>query len=470
VASIIIDPVTRVEGHLKVEVQVNADSKVTSANVAGTLYRDFENILKGRHPWDPVQLTQRICGVCPVSHAIASAKAIEAAMGFKPSVQAVLLRDLIQGGNYLQDHILHFYHLNLMDYVAGPAMPPFTPDAGSDLRITVADRDRLLGHYVDALQIRRKAQEMVAVLGGKVPHVMTISPGGVTQSPSAAQLAQVKSYLAEIRAFISASYLPDVDFLASKYPEYSQIGKGPGNLLSYGVFDLPTGGMLLRRGRLTGSIAGTVDPAKIAEHVAYSYYSSASKRAPSAGATTPSYPKGSAYSWLKAPRYAGKVYETGPLARMKVNGSYAGGVSVMDRIKARALETKKIGDAMPGWLSKVVAGRASYTRLVPKASGTGLGLTEAPRGSLGHWTKYASTKITNYQIVTPTCWNASPRDDAGISGAIEQALVGTHVADPARPIEILRVIHSFDPCTGCAVHVVDAASGAEHTILTGPLA
>lgn len=461
-ATITIDPVTRVEGHLKIKVELNNSNNVTAAYTTGNLYRGFENILQGRHPWDSVFITQRICGVCPVSHAIASAKANEQALGFTPNNQALLLRALIQGGNFVQDHILHFYHLNLMDYIVGPQMPPWTPGYNSDMRLSGSDTNRLTNHYLEALQVRRQAQEMVAILAGKVPHVASLMPGGVTSVPDSTQLSQFSNYLTTVRNFINNKYLPDVDLLAGAYSDYYNIGKGPGNLISFGVFDQPGGTMLFKRGRLEGGVGGGMDISKINEYVKYSYYNSASGLNPGSGDTTPAYGKSGAYTWLKAPRYEGKVYEAGPLARMKVNGDYTGGVSVMDRIKARALETKKIADAMTGWLSQVTPDTSAFIKETPNDSGNGVGLTEAPRGALGHWLQYSNTSITRYQVVTPTCWNASPKDDNGVSGAMEQALIGTYVADPAQPVELLRIVHSFDPCTGCSVHVINPEKGIDN--------
>lgn len=465
-ATIQVDPVTRIEGHLKVEVETGAGGVTSSAHVSGQLFRDFENMLVGRSAFDPVHLTQRVCGVCPVSHAIAAAKVVEAAVKFKPNNQALRLRALIQGGNFVQDHILHFYHLGLVDYMAGPDMPPWSNANTSDLRITGADRDRLLSHYIQALGIRRRAQEMVAILAGKVPHVATVMPGGVTQSPTAAQMSAFKSILAEVHAFVANVYVPDAEYLASVYDDYFKIGKGSGALLSYGVFDIP-GGPLLKSGHLlkSGKYAG-LDIARVAEEVRYSHYVNRTTTAPAAGVTQPSWGKSGAYSWLKAPRYAGRVYEVGPLARMKVNGSYKGGISVMDRVLARAYEAHKIVDAMKSWANSIVPGAKSYTQL-GTITGTAMGLTEAPRGALGHWAKFSASKVSRYQIITPTCWNASPRDLRGTPGAMEQALTGLAVADASRPVELLRVVHSYDPCTGCAVHVIDADGDSEHVTVLG---
>jgi hydrogenase large subunit len=266
--------------------------------------------------------------------------------------------------------------------------------------------------------------------------------------------------LAAATSFIKEAYLPDVELLASVYGDYYGIGRGPGNLISFGVFEQPGGDALFSGGRITDGVHGGVDIAQISEYVGHSYYSGSSGLNPASGETVPEYGKSGAYTWLKAPRYAGAVHEAGPLARMKVSGEYAGGVSVMDRIVARALETEKIASAMTGWLSQLTVGGDAYTK-VACSSGAGVGLTEAPRGALGHWLQYSDRKVTRYQVVTPTCWNASPRDDSGVAGALEQALVGTHVADPHQPVELLRIVHSFDPCTGCSVHVIDAAKGVD---------
>ncbi|GAB6155931.1 hypothetical protein JCM17380_46830 [Desulfosporosinus burensis] len=225
--TITIDPVTKVEGHLKVKVELDSSNKVTTAYMTGNLFRDMENILKDRHPWDAIHITQRICGVCPVSHAIASVKANEQAMGFTPSSQATLQRTIIQAGNYLQDHILHFYHLSLMDYIIGPQLNPWSPGYDVDMRINSTDTQRLITNYLEGLKVRRQAQEMVAILAGRVPHVMSIAPGGVTMPLEAGLITQMKSYLVTVKDFINNKYLPDVETLTSAYSDYFAIGQGP---------------------------------------------------------------------------------------------------------------------------------------------------------------------------------------------------------------------------------------------------
>jgi hydrogenase large subunit len=452
-----IDPVTRLEGHLKIEVEVDSNNKVINAHSTGNMFRGFEKILTGRDPRDAIHITQRICGLCPVSHAISSVKAIEEAFKFKPTFNAVLLRNLIQGGNYLSDHILHFYHLALLDYAKGPTQSPWTPGYSVDFRLSDAENSAIMTNYIKALDIRRKAHEMTAVFSGKIPHVMTIVPGGVTQKPTAENILKYKTYLNEIKGFIDNQYMSDLNLIATKYSDYYNIGKGSGNLLTYGAFDLDANGnTLFKPGIYKNGTYSAIDMTKIKEYAGYSWYTTDSgNNHPSSGKTEPYYGKAGAYSWLKAPRYNGEVFEVGPLARMFMNKEYTRGISVMDRHMARGLETKKLAEQMVNWINSVSITQSVYTQLSVPSSGVGVGLTEAPRGALGHWLAFSSQRVSNYQIVTPTCWNVSPRDDFGQMGALEQALVGVTIKDIKEPIELLRIVHSFDPCTGCSIHVMD---------------
>jgi len=454
----IMDPVTRIEGHMKVEVtidQVGGSYQVTNARCSGTLFRGFETILLGRHPWDAPILTARICGVCPVSHSLAAVKAIDAATRRAAPANGRLLRNLVLGANYLQSHILHFYLLAALDYVAGPNSAPWTPAWSLDLRSAA---DGIAGHIPQAVEARRRAHEMGSIFGGRMPLPHSLIPGGATAVPTAERIAQFRGHLDWLTSFIGGVYIPDVELLADVYPDYLSIGKGHGNLLAYGVFDEAAGSRLLARGRVaaaTPTTVRTVDATKITESVTFSFYSNkTNKLRPSAGRTVPQNPKTGAYSWLKAPRYASVPYEVGPLARMWVNGDYRRGVSVMDRHLARAQEALKVARAMDAWLDQLVAGQPVQSQTAAGTDGSGLGLTEAPRGALGHWLKVTSGRISAYQVVTPTCWNASPRDSRNVPGPMEKALIGVPIADPQRPIEALRVIHSFDPCLSCAVHVM----------------
>jgi hydrogenase large subunit len=469
-----IAPLTRVEGHLDIEVTVDDSgkpAKVTAAKSAGTMFRGFENILKGRDPRDAPQLTQRICGVCPVSHGMAASLNLEAAGAIAPADNGRILRNLILGANFIASHVLHFYHLAALDYIdttgileRGPWKPRFTsPDM-----ISGSTAQTLVDHYVTALTIRRQAQQMGAIFGGRLPCPPTLVPGGCASSVTAAKISDFKALLQPLTDFINGTYIPDVQALASAFPDYAKIGRGCGNLLAYGVFDLDAQGAtkLLSRGRYTGGSYQSVDTTQIAEYVNHSYYSSASGLAPANGDTTPLVDKAGAYSWIKAPRYTNKVHEVGPLARMAVNGDYRKGISVLDREMARALEAKKIAEAMPGWLGQLQTSQATQNANPTLTTATGIGLTEAPRGALGHWMHVTGGKIDRYQVITPTAWNGSPMDDQGQPGAIEQALVGTPVADLNQPIEILRVVHSFDPCLSCSVHLIKPNGQVKRVVVT----
>lgn len=456
-STIIIDPITRLEGHLKIEVTLDASNVVTAAKSAGTLFRNFENMLVGRVPKDAAFLTQRICGVCPVPHAIASAKAVEKIKGFAPPMQALLLRNIILGAEHINSNITHFYHLSAMDYLKGPAMSPWTPGYSADFRFTQSETDAFVNDYVEALEMRRKALELGALFAGKMPHAANVVPGGVTAIPSATDISNAKTYLSLIKTFIVNVYQKDVNALASKYSDYYNIGKGYGNLICYGAFDTGTGGgLLFPAGTVTNGTAGAFAQGNIREYNKYSWYTSPTGQAPASGTTTAGYGKSGAYTWLKSPRYSGAAYEAGPLARTTLSGDYARGVSVIDRHMARYVETAKLVDAVSGWVNSLTVGKSGFTDIGTPVSGSGIGLTEAPRGAVGHWVSVASSKVSAYQIVTPTCWNASPMDDAGNPGPIEKAVIGTRVANPAQPVEILRIVHSFDPCLGCAVHVISA--------------
>jgi hydrogenase large subunit len=385
------------------------------------------------------------------------------------------MRNLVLGANYIQSHILHFYHLALPDYINTTGlldMSPWTPRYTTPDMLTGTRASSFVNHYVQALAMRRKAHQMGARFDGRMPSVASFTVGGCTDTVTSQKISGFRTILAELRNFISSVYVPDVEQLANLFPQYYSIGKGSGNLLAFGVFDLNAAGSskLLKRGRYTDILNGAVDLNQIKEYVVHSWYTPQSGNlAPLSGTTTPDANKAGAYSWIKAPRYAGKVHEVGPLARMWINGDYRRGISVMDRLVARARETQKVANAMDGWLNQLVVGGSTIKAGTRPENATGIGLTEAPRGALGHWMQTSSGKVSRYQIVTPTAWNASPRDDFGQAGAIEQALKGILVEDIGQPIEVMRVVHSFDPCLSCAVHVVRPGERAARHVVGVPV-
>ncbi len=482
VTKIKIDPITRIEGHLAIEAVID-DGVVKEAKSGGTLFRGFEIILQGRDPRDANRLTQRICGVCPTSHATASALCLDNAFGLGDKIldNGKLMRCLILGSNFLQSHILHFYHLAALDYVdavgAVGDTAPFVPRYEGDYRVTGQANAELVNHYVKALDIRRKCQEMLAIFGGKMPHNVGIVPGGVTEKPTEDKIANFLWRLNEIRNFVDNTYIPDIIAVAKAYSDYFEIGKGCKRLLTYGGFDLPTG-KLFKTGVVSPDLQ--LEPfakENITEDVKHSWYAdSASGKNPAQGQTKPEPKKKQAYSFLKSPRYKGTVCELGPLARMVSNyvqndaitkelvdsvlGEFSAGVdalySVLGRHAARALEAKFVADAMVDWLTCLKPDEPIIVDSEIPEHANGAGLTEAPRGSLGHWITIKDKKIERYQVITPTAWNASPKDDKDQPGAVEQAIIGTKVKDKDNPFELVRIVRAFDPCLACSVHLLDA--------------
>ncbi len=501
---ILIDPVTRIEGHLKVEAMVE-NGTVKEAKSTGTLFRGIELILQGRDPRDAQQITQRICGVCPTSHSMAAAFALDSAFGIEDRIpdNGRLMRNLILAAAHVSDHILHFYHLSALDYAdvtkaasydgKDPALKsikafiergelgPFIPRYEGDYRLPAKVDQQLVSHYVEALTVRRKGQEMLSIFGGKMPHNVAVTPGGVTEAPTVEKIVSFMWRLNTIKDFVDNTYLPDVIAVAKAYGDYFEIGRGCGNLLSYGSFDLGNGGtagpnLLMKRGTISSDLKlGEIDPTKIAEYVAHSWYEdSTTGLGPTAGETTPSEDKSGAYTWVKAPRYEGKVYEVGPLAR--IMASYASGdpkvkglvdsalseagvslpsmFSVLGRHLARALYTKILVDSMGDWLLRIKPGAPMHEPYEIPEESTGMGLVDGARGALGHWIEIRNKRIGRYQCVVPSTWNMSPRDDMGQPGPLEQALVGTKVRDEANPFELVRIVRAFDPCLACAVHVI----------------
>lgn len=498
-----LSPVTRIEGHLAVKVEVEAD-RVISAHVAGEMFRGFEQILRGRDPLDAQHITQRICGVCPIEHGMASVLAQEMAYGVTVPDNGRLVRNLIQAANFIMSDLTHFYLLSALDFVdvtvvadyqgqdaalrelgawvkAQLASKSVLPAAPFLPRLTaeyLRDKDTnllALKHYLEALEMRALAHKMGAIFAGKMPHAATLIPGGVTEKVTALKVTEFRECLERLREFIATAYLPDTLAVAGAFPAYFEVGRSPGNYLSYGVFPESADGKAtwLPGGALVGGKLQPVDVKGITEDVGQSWLSSPSGRHPEAGATVPAPDKAGAYSWLKAPRYQGQVMEVGPLARLLVaceaqpNGPVKLAVSellkavgkepkdlnsVMGRHAARAIECHLLAAQCESWLDQLVPEAPTYGDYTVPDAGSGYGLTEAARGALGHWITVTGGVIGNYQCVVPTTWNCSPRDDRGTPGCLEQALVGTPVADPESLVEVARVIRSFDPCLACAVH------------------
>jgi hydrogenase large subunit len=553
---IVVDPVTRIEGHLRIEAMVDDRGTVRDAISSGTMWRGLEVILKGRDPRDAWALTQRICGVCTTVHALASIRSVENALGVRVPPNADIIRNIIFLTQMVQDHVIHFYHLHAMDWVDVPAALKADPIATASLQQSISPswpnssaayfsevQNTLKGfvnsgqlgifqnaywghpayklppegnllavaHYLEALQWQKEIIQIHAIFAGKNPHPnyivggMPISIGaGSARLP---RLNWMKTLIQNAINIVEGMYLPDLLLIASFYPEWTKIGGGVGNFMSYGdcpqngindpsKFRFPQG-IVLRRNLSEVTPLSLVDSAQIREQVEHSWYTYPSQTRdlhPWDGVTQPNYDgpvppydrldEEEKYSWVKAPRWRGMPMEVGPLARVLVG--YASGrsefrdvvhealaklglrpdalFSTIGRTLARGLETRLSArwllDEHARLMANVNSGNlatADNSRWNPStwpSSVKGSGFTEAPRGALGHWVKIARGKIVNYQIVVPSTWNASPKDIRDQRGAYEAALLGTPIAVKQQPLEILRTIHSFDPCLACATHIL----------------
>lgn len=508
--TVTVSPLTRIEGHLAVHTETEPASagdeqvqRVKHARCEGEMYRGFEQILRGRDPLDAQQITQRICGVCPISHGMASVRAQEMAYGIKPVHNGRLLQNLIWAANFLQSHILHFYHLAALDFVDVTAIlkytgadralkavktwveealarkdtfaaAPFLPRYEADY-VKSDDRNvQLLAHYLEALDMRRICHQMAAVFGARLPHSTALIPSGVTEHPDADRIVAYASRLRRVLEFVESVYIPDLLEVAAEFPEYVDVGRGCGNFLCFGVFEMNDSGQrFFAPGVVLDGKWEAVDVHAITEDVTHSRYAAGAARHPSDGETKPEPGRSGAYSWLKAPRYRGQPMEVGSLARVVANYFNPGTswvkqevdaflaqvnlpveklFSVLGRHVARGLESLWIARQTFKWLGEIeIDAPASCDFDIPKQA-SGYGLVEAPRGALGHWLSIENHLISNYQCVVPTTWNCSPRDAQGRPGPVETALEGLTLKDPTQPIEIGRVVRSFDPCLACAVH------------------
>jgi hydrogenase large subunit len=554
-----VDPITRIEGHLRIEAMLDDRGVIHDAMSSGTMWRGIEVILQGRDPRDAWAFCERICGVCTTVHALASVRSVENALNIRVPQNADIIRNIMFLTQMVQDHVIHFYHLHALDWVdvvsalkadpagtaalaqkVSPGWPTSSPGYFQDIQATLkkfVESGQLgifanaywghpayklppeanlmaVAHYLEALQWQKEIIKIHTIFGGKNPHPNYLVGGMACainmQGDSAINMERlnyVRGLITEALRVVEGLYIPDLMAVASFYPEWTRIGGGLGNYMVYG--DIPQNGIgdpskflfppgiILNRDLSQVLPVDPTDMNQVREEIAHSWYDyPAGKDAlhPWEGITEPHYsgPKppyrqldeNGKYSWLKAPRWQGHAMEVGPLARILVG--YASGraefkdvvgealgrlkvpatalFSTLGRTAARGLETRlaarwllaeyehlmtnlKSGDS-------ATANNTSWEPATWPAEAKGFGFTEAPRGSLGHWVHIKDRKIANYQIVVPSTWNASPKDGKGQHGAYEAALLNTPMADPQRPIEILRTIHSFDPCLACATHLI----------------
>lgn len=552
---ITIDPITRIEGHLRIDVEVDQGA-VQKAWASSTMWRGIERILVGRDPREAWLFTQRFCGVCTTVHALASVRAVEDALDLEIPLNAQYIRNLILIAHALHDHVVHFYQLSALDWVDVTQVLSADPKKASSLAESLSEwpgnsakemaavKARVKGlvdsgqlgpfahgywghpamklppevnliavaHYLQALEYQRYANQVVAILGGKTPHIQNVAVGGVANAINVAseatlnvdRLYAMKSLLDKTIDFVQNVYVPDVCTVAGLYPDWFGYGAGVTNYLSVPdlpldtkstQYDLPGGfipnGDVTKYVPITGQKDATWRKA-VTEDSAHAWYQGSGPLHPWKGETEPNFTDWQAdgkYSWVKAPRWNGQPAQVGPLAN--VLAGYAAGNplmkkwtdaalekisaiagvkatipmlhSTLGRHGARAVRTAVLSElATKHWqllTDNVLKGdTAIYNKpTFPKGEISGVGFHEAPRGTLSHWVVIDDGKIKNYQAVVPTTWNASPRDEKGVSGPYEAALLRNPIADPEHPLEVLRTIHSFDPCMACAVHTFDPA-------------
>ncbi|MFC7442967.1 nickel-dependent hydrogenase large subunit [Laceyella putida] len=447
-----INPLTRISGFMELDVVIE-NNRVTEALTKGTFFRGFEQMMVGRNPFDTVYLTQRICGICSTAHSVGASLALEDALNVEPAEQGVYLRDIIHCCEFLQNHIRHFYQYSIPDFVKMPDLSPLQTTDHQDFRLSKEKNGKLAEHYFESLAISRLAHEMLAVLGGKAPHNHGVFVGGIATPATTDQIIKIKSILKKIAEFIDTVMIPDVYTIADYYPELFQMGRGPGNFLSYGAFCYKSLGILYVEPKtyIQGKIE-PFDPERITEKIDYSWYEGKNSYQPLETMPEPNMEKKKAYSWVKAPRYDNLPCEVGPLARLWLSGEYRKGISAMDRTIARVLEAQKITRIMAILLDQITPDISVQKEWKLPESAIGAGYVETTRGSLGHWLKIENKKISFYQIITPSAWDFSARDQ-NTRGTAEQALMGTLIKQPDHPVELGRILRSFDPCMSCATHV-----------------
>ena len=383
-------------------------------------------------------------------------------MGVFPSEQGRYLRDIIHGCEFLQNHIRHFYQYTIPDFVKLPEDYPLFKAEYNDFRLPKEKNDRLVKDYFDSLDLSRSAHEMLAVLGGKAPHNHGVFIGGITTQATTDKIIKIKSILHTIYQFVNDRMLPDVYTIAEYYRDYFYIGRGYGNLLSFGCFNgyKNLGTLYVNPLVYTSDKTSVFNPDNITEEIDYAWYrdrQSADKPFETDPEADMSKPQ--AYSWVKAPRYNNLPFETGPLARQWLSGEYRNGISTMDRTIARVLEARKIALIMNTLLENLTPGVSVQKEYSIPETAAGKGLIDTTRGALGHWLKINNQVISFYQIITPSTWNLSTQSSNGIKGTAEQALIGTPVKDINNPVELGRTVRSFDPCISCATHIY---TGGKH--------
>jgi len=537
---VVIDPITRIEGHLRAEVEIDENNIVQEAYVSGQLFRGIETILKNRDPRDAGLLAGRICGVCTNSHFRGAISAVENAYAIAVPKNAEIIRDLIAMALFIQDHVVHFYHLHLLDFVDVVSALSANPKATSkeahnyhsrplrnahahyeavlakldkfvkagrlgpfsngywghkEYRLTPEQNLILLSHYLEALKFQTHISKAVAIFGGKTPHPQTLVVGGVTSVADMLNPQRLNDYLfiiKEAKEFINRAYLPDTKLLAIAYREEIKagVGRANGNFMSAGGYTFEGELQLFESGVVYGHDFDTIHPFdehQITEHIDRAWYNEANEveyTDLNEDGTLKTATPHDKYTWIKAPRYTNQTMETGPLARMAITYKKGNPLvqsfidefleatqlefidlsTTVGRNAARAIESEYICEYIFKLISNLIQNIkyydtqtwAKYDFNALPLQAKGRAFLEVPRGMLSHFVSIDEGKISNYSVIAPTTWNASPKNYDGLRGAYEEALVGIKLEDPKNPLEVLKVLHSFDPCLACAVHIIDS--------------
>lgn len=449
---IMFSPVTRLSGLLSVDVIVE-QGRVIEANAGGTMFRGFEWIMRDRQVNDAVYMTQRICGICSLAHGAVASYLLDELYNNDLQENAQYLRNIMYAADFLQNHIRHFYLFSLPDFVIMPNHPPFHGQNLIDARLDPKDNLRLVNHYFEAVKAAQKSHEILAMFGGKAPHQHSFVHGGVAVALTADKINRALALIKDIKKFVESHMVPDTELIARVYSDYFRIGITPEHLLSFGLFrfGVKNETFLWKSGVLADGRFSLPRLDLIKEDVNRSWFDESNKLE-----IKPDPHKTGAYTWVKSVQYEGRHYQVGPLARMIINGFYSGGVSTMDRIYARTLETLLITELVQEWLKKLEPGPPPISQKETPVKNEVTAAVDAMRGTLLHTAHIEGERVTNYNIITPTVWNFSPKDKNGGRGPVESALVGTEIPRPDMLFTILgRTVRSFDPCISCATHVLD---------------
>ncbi len=446
---ITIDPITRISGFLEIQAEVE-NNVIVNVKSAGLLYRGFERMLKGRLPMDAIYFTQRICGICSSAHAVASALALENAMNLNISLNDSYIRDMIHGMEFIQNHIRHFYQFSIPSFARIKSLKQVDNQDYRDFRLPEEINSRIEEHYIQSIEFSRLAHEALAIFGGKAPHNHGIFLGGVTATVDPYRLEKLKTIIGRILSFVSNVMVEDMGIISGYYADYFKKGISYPNFMSYGIFNNYEDKEItfVKAGLMVDGAIEALEAQNITKHIKYAWY----KREQDTDIADIS--KKDAYSFIVAPRYNGMPMEVGPLARFIISGNYSGGHSCMDRYIARVLETDLMLRLMRKIADRIEILPNDQKPFVIPQEAYGAGLVDTARGALGHWVQIKNQVHEHYDIITPSMWNLSPRDSSGGLGVLEMALLGTEINNTKEPVEIGRIVRSFDPCVSCATHVL----------------